>query len=164
MQCPLAEKTCCLICSLTSSFIGGQPVIPETLCCSTVMSWQRSKGKQNKNPSFILLPKCITLLFLQVAKACLTGGDWDNYDEARKSLMFPFLNGNHCCLSPNVVTFSCCGSDLLYSTGSFFQNPTVFLQLPYITYILESPSLTEEFAAERLFYFFAESAGRPSAV
>lgn len=104
MQRPLGENTCCLICSLTSSIIRGQPVIPETLSCSAVMSWQRSKEKKKNNqkalPAFILLPKCITLLFLQVANACLTGGDWDNYDEARQSPMFPFLNGNCCYLSP----------------------------------------------------------------
>lgn len=130
------------------------------------MSWQRSEEKRNKKtlPAFILLPKCITLLFLQVAKACLTGGDWDNYDEARPSPMFPFLNGNHCYLSPKCGHLFLLWVRLIFSTGSSFQTPAVFLQLPYITYILESPSLMEELAAENLFHFFTESAGRPSAV
>lgn len=130
LQCPLGVKTRCLICSLTSSFIGGQPVIPETLCCSAVMSWQRSKEKQTNKPKnppcfyqVILLPKCINLLFLQAAKACLTGGDWDNYGEARQSPVFPFLDAAIAIYLPNVVTCSCCGSDLLFSTGSFFLEP-----------------------------------------
>lgn len=56
------------------------------------------------------------------------------------------------------------GQTCSFPQEAFFQNPGVFLQLPYITYILGSPSPAEEFAAENLFHFFTESAGRPSAV
>lgn len=122
------------------------------------MSWQRSKERQtHQKPSLLLSSSFASQIYnLAVSpgsKSCLPGGDWDNYDEARQSISKwkPLLSTSQMWSLVLAV-----GQTYSFPQEAFFQNPAVFLQLPYITYILGSPSPTEELAAEN----FAENLHR----
>lgn len=116
---------------------------PFILLCNSNELAEVQRKKNHHPPCFyqvVLLPKYITLLFLQVAP-----WDWDNYCENKTKPCVSISECYRCYLSPE------CGHSFLLWVRLFHRKLFSRTQLFFCNYhILRSPSPTEEFAAKNL--------------